>query len=634
MERTIALPYSGLKIFLMLITGMIVWAWAGSHLSIGQDVQVNATVNERTVGTEEVFSYRIQVQGASMGDVSNPQPPLTEGLTLVRSVPSTQQSVSIINGQMQQSVSFEWALRPLGEGEARILPGSVTVQGNEYQVAAIDITVVPQNQRPQRQQRPARRGLLDPFSPLSPPTAQAESEPTEISEEDIFIRTEPSKRTAYQNEQINITYHLYFRDGMQLRQSRLADSWDAEGFWREELDVERRPIPRTVVENGLRYNTIVLKRVAVFPTRTGELRIDPLKIEAEAYIPQRSSDPFDQFFTFRPRYEPVEVSSPAVNINVLPLPENAPESFTGGVGEYTIEARVDRTELEVGEPLQVTLTISGTGNLATLDPPPFDPPGIFELYDPQVNTSINRTGNLIRGTKTLTYVLIPRSNGSFPMPQLELTFFNPNRKEYVSTSPRPTTIKITGDPLAPVTATASRSGLPVDDIAGLLNIPASWQKTNPVPLHRSSLTYIALLLPLLALGGTLVYQRHLSRLSTDVQFARKKRAHPMARKHLKEAQQLLELNNTPAFYSEVERAVLSFIGNRLNIAEKGLTRPQIEGHLKKYNVSEQTRNKLQRLLSECDQVRFAPGTQSTAVMQEALDRTNELIVELDAALPG
>jgi hypothetical protein len=96
----------------------------------------------------------------------------------------------------------------------------------------------------------------------------------------MFIRAVPSKRQAFQNEQITIEYALYFRTGIQLRQSRLADSWDAEGFWREELEIEARPIPQTVVVDGLRYNTIVLKRVAVFPTRTGSLRIDPLRIES------------------------------------------------------------------------------------------------------------------------------------------------------------------------------------------------------------------------------------------------------------------------------------------------------------------------------------------------------------------
>ena len=210
---------------------------------------------------------------------------------------------------------------------------------------------------------------------------------------------------------------------MQLRQSRLADSWDAEGFWREELDVERRPIPKTIVENGLRYNTITLKRVAVFPTRTGELTVDPLKIEVEAYIPSRSGDPFDQFFSFRPRYEPVEVASRSVKIDVSSLPENSPDDFLGAVGAFRVEADVDRAEVQVGEPIEIELTISGTGNMATIEPPNFEPPGVFEQYDPQVKTDINRSGRQITGTKTLTYVLVPRSNGVFQIPQVTLSFF-------------------------------------------------------------------------------------------------------------------------------------------------------------------------------------------------------------------
>ena len=198
--------------------------------------------------------------------------------------------------------------------ERRLFKGpKVTAKGQVYTTKPIAISIVPQSQRPQRTNRQARR---DPFGlRRAPATNQAEAKAPSISKRDIFIRALPSARNVVQNQQVNIEYHLYFREGMQLRQSRLADSWDAEGFWREELDVERRPVPKTVVENGLRYNTIVLKRVAVFPTRTGSLTIDPLRIEAEAYVPNRSADPFDQFFSFRQRYEPVEVASETVKVN-------------------------------------------------------------------------------------------------------------------------------------------------------------------------------------------------------------------------------------------------------------------------------------------------------------------------------
>lgn len=598
--------------------------------AFAQEVSVQASVSETTIGTEDAVNYRIEVKGVSAGEVNTPRPPDATGLALLQSAPSTQQSVSIVNGRMTQSVSYEWAYRAAGEGNATIKSTEVTAKGKTFNTSPIAVTVVPQSERPQRQAR--RRNTFDPFGNLRrAPASPSSNEPAapQIGKKDIFIRALPSARKVVRNQQVNIEYHLYFREGMQLRQSRLADSWDAEGFWREELDVQRRPVPKTVVENGLRYNTIVLKRVAVFPTHTGELTVDPLKIEAEAYVPNRNLDPFDQFFSFRPRYEPVEVASPSVRIDVLPMADESPASFTGAVGSFSLEAKVDRTEIEVGEPVQLELKLSGTGNIATVELPSFDPPGVFEQYDPQIKTAIDRSGNRIRGSKTLTYVLVPRSNGTFQIPEMEMSFFNPDRKRFETIRPRPTAVKVTGTPTSPVATLSASSGLPVDDIAGLLVVPASWNRLDVKPLHQRTWIYGLLIVPLLALVGFFAQHKYAMKLAGDVTYARSKRAHPVARKHLKQAELLLTQNDARAFYEEIERALLSFVGNRLNVAETGMTRHQLDMLLANRNVDAGARSKLIGLLEECDRVRFAPILPNADQMNTACDRVSELIVQLD-----
>ena len=597
-----------------------------------QEVGVTATVSSTTIGTEEGVSYKIEIQGATNNDVERPKAPSATGLVLSQPVPGTQQSMSIVNGRMSQSISFEWVFYPEGEGSAEIGSTQVVAKGKTYTTTPIAITVVPQSQRPQRRQ--TRRDPFGRVSPFGQPSQQPAAPPPAITSKDIFIRAIPSDRKVYRNEQVNIEYHLYYREGMQLRQSRLADSWDAEGFWREELDVERRPIPRTVMQNGLRYNTIVLKRVAVFPTRTGELSVDPLKIEVEAFIPARSADPFDQFFSFRPRYEPVEVTSSPVKIDVSDLPSNAPDDFLGAVGAFRVEARVDQNEVEVGEPIQVELVLSGTGNMATIEPPHFEPPGVFEQYDPQVNTEINRAGQQIRGTKTLTYVLVPRSNGVFQIPQVSLSFFNPERGRYETLNPRPTTVRVNGTPAAVASTVTSATGLPVDDIAGLLTEGASWNKMDPSPIHQSFWAYLLLGVPLLGLVGLFMYQRHADRLTGDQMYARNRRAHPVAKKHLKKAEALLVENNARSFYEEIERALLSFIGNRLNIADKGLTYQQLGQELHRQGVGEDVRTRLMTIMHECDRVRYAPVPPDQEAMNTACDRAYGLIVDLDHVFSG
>jgi hypothetical protein len=195
-------------------------------------------------------------------------------------------------------------------------------------------------------------------------------------------------------------------------------------------------------------------------------------------------------------------------------------------------------------------------------------------------------------------------------------------------------VRVTGTPTAPVAALTASSGLPVDDIAGLLTEARSWKRIGVAPFHRRAWLYTVLALPLVALGGLLVYQRHQARLAVDVTYARNRRAHPVARKHLKQAEILLVENDARAFYHEIERAVLSFVGNRLNVAETGMTHQQLNEMLKQLGVDAGIRNQLFALLQECDRVRFAPLLPDQAEMDTACDRAGALIVQVDEVMEG
>lgn len=599
---------------------------------LAQEITVVARVDQTTIGTAEMVTYSIEVGGAPANEIRTPSPPEASGLALLQSSPSTQSSLSILNGVMEQSYSFRWVYQPLQAGAAQLGSTSVTVGGKVFETEKIDISVVPQSQRPARAARQSTR-RLDPFSSLfrSPfdsvePVEDAPTDPT-----DLFIRAIPSDRSVVQNEQVTIEYQLFFREGVQLRQSRLTDSWDAEGFWREELEVETRPIPQIVIENGKRYNKIVLKRAAVFPTRTGTLTVDSLRIESEAVFPFRSSDPF-QLFSLRSSYRPVKLASPAVTIESTPLPPDAPASFTGAVGSYQLETQIDRTILDVGGSIQFIVTISGTGNLATLDAPDFSPPTAFELYDPQISTRLTRSGRRLSGSKSFTYVMVPRANGTFVLPGVEFTHYDPASGVYRSERSNPIEVIVTGTAPTPLAATATTNGLPVDDVAPPIDDAGHWVSLSQTSLHESPWVYASLLLPMLLLGLTLIYQRHQNRLVADVRYARKRRANPLAKKHLRKAKLLLDSGTKVDYFGELERAVLGFLGNRLNIAERGLTRSQLISQLAGAGVDETLRRRVQSLLELCDRGRFVAGTFEKDDLEKAFEEAASLIVESDLAL--
>jgi len=596
-------------------------------VSARAQVDVHASVDATTIGTEESVSFTITVDGSDGSNVQMPQPPEAEGLVLLQTIPRTQQSVSIVNGQMSRSFGYSWSFRPTAQGTARIGATTITVGDREYHTQPIQVQVVPQDQRP------ARSRAVDPFqalrSPFDPPATEPAPEPDET---DLFIRAVPTQRTAWQNEQVVIEYRLFFREGIQLRQSRLTDSWDAEGFWREELDVETRPIPRIMVENGLRYNTIVLKKAAVFPTRAGDLTVDPLKIESEAMMPFGSRDPFRSLFAMQTRFSPVQLASPEVTIESRPLPDGAPDSFNGAVGAYAMTVTPDKSTLEVGESMQLSVTVTGRGNLATMDAPVLNVPAAFDVYDPDVSTLLDRSSNRLSGSKTFRYILIPRTNGTFEIPPIEFSWFDPDAGRYRTTTSSPLPVTVTGTATSPLSVTATTNGMPVDDFAPLFTESVSWQRSGTPPLHTRWWVWTLLLAPMAVMGGARIWRRHQDRLVKDPRWARGRRAHPLSRKHLKQAMELLQGGDTKGYFEEVERAVLGFVGNRLDVAEKGLTRHQLDALLAERGASEGIRGRLRTLLDLCDRGRFAPASFSPENKEEAFDDASALIPDLDEQL--
>jgi len=580
---------------------------------------VTGRVSSSTIGTEETVAYTLEISNADASDVSSLTPPSAEGLTLVSANPSRSTNMSITNGQVSRSVSYTWHYRPQQEGEAKILETSVSIGDQSFTAQPVTITVVPQSQRPARQNR--RRSPFGGFSLFDDPFT--DEPPPEVTPQDIFIRAAQSTGEAFLNEQITLEYTLYFRPGTSPRNSRQSDSWDAEGFWREDLELPENQTANLVVENGLQYQTVTIRRVAVFPTRAGELSIDPLNIAAEVRPP--NTDPFSSFFSNS--YTTVERASPTINILSKALPSGAPDGFTGAVGQFTITSELNQTELEVGEALQLSVTVEGSGNIALVEAPQPDFPGIFEIYDPEVQVSKTTMGNVIGGRKTFTWLLIPRTNGRFDMPPIEFAFFDPSITEYVVRSSNLDPIIVTGT-VSPSMATASTaSGFPVDDIAVLKRNPL-WISATRSPLYQHLWFYALFIVPLIGLAITAIISHRIKRIETDTAWARNRKAHPLARKHLKTAKQLLKDGDPDQFYAALEQSILGFLGNRLNIFERGLTRMQLDGHLSEFGITDQQRQQLLIFLDTCDAARFAPTPPEKSLMEEHLDQAGQILSSL------
>lgn len=610
----------GLLWILSLVGGLLVVTAPCGAMGQPQDAPtVEAVATPNPVGTEESVTLAIRVRGATLSDIETPDPPLTRNLALQRPTPATERNVSFSDGQLTRSVTFRWTYEPVRAGAARIYPVTVTIRGEPFETATVDLEVIPQSQRSTRSPAGSAHGSATP-PPRTPPRSSSPAS-SSIAAQDLFIRAQPSTRRVFQNEQLTVTYRLYFRSGIQLRHSRLASAWDAAGFWREELDVESRPIPRTTTLNGQSYQTIVLKRAALFPTRAGSLRVDPLEIKTEARAAHRYGRT-TPFYTPRDTYKSVTRASEALTVRAAPLPRGAPATFNGAVGSFALRATLDSTTVRTGQPVRLRVHIEGSGNIATLQPPAVAPPSGVEVYDPKEQTTIRRGSTRVTGRKTFTYVLVPQTSGTYALDPVTFAYFDPEQEQYRTIRATPPPLRVIGETPEAAVSTTGR-GLPVGDVAGLMPSAARWVQTDRPPLYRSPWAYAAVLAPLLALAGLIAARRKRPAPPTPP---------PDETTSLAAARQHMQQYDPEACYDAIERTVLGFIGQRLDAPVTGWTRPELDDRLAAHDIPPRARAALFELLDVCDQARYSPARSSEQAMESAIHRAEQLIEFLDPRL--
>lgn len=585
------------------------------------EVSITAAAQPSEVGTAGTVRFEVRVKGVPLSAIETPEPPATANLVLKQSTPVTQRRLSFNSGRLQRRVTFVWRYRPMRVGIGRIRPTPLRIKGERYETQEVRVRIVPQSQvsRQAPQGHAAQKG----------DEAGDAVRPPRLGPRDLFIRATASADTVYQNEQVTAEYRLFFRPSIRLRRSRMADAWDATGFWREELDVDARPTPEMQTLQGESYKTIVLKRVALFPTRPGRLTVAPLRIETQARA-QPQLDGRDEPIA-RSQYESVTLASDTLAIQVRPLPSEAPPAFDGAVGQFSLEAALSATRVSVGTGVDLTARLEGRGNLATLSPPLVEAPPEMTAYDPTVESQVDRSGAAVRGTKTFTVPLVPQANGHHTLPPVQFAYFDPEAGQYEVLRAGGAEVRATGT-AGPQATSQVANGLPIGDIAGLMTAAGKWGATDRTPLYAQPWAYGAVALPVLLAAGGMAWRR---RRRPEVP-APPDTSLANARERLNEARAARTDGDVRAVYDAVEAAVLGVLDRRLNLpqAASRMTIDDLDRRLAHRDVPEAVRTALRTLLDTCHQMQFTPARPSDADMARALDRADTLLHRLDEALPA
>ena len=188
--------------------------------------------------------------------------------------------------------------------------------------------------------------------------------------------------------------------------------------------VEKLPdSPTTTTRiNGRTYHVDEYVR-RLYPQKTGKILIQPAQLK----LPIKGN--------------PKTLKTKPIALNVHPLPEiGKPANFNGAVGEYTISTSVDRRKLEVRNALTLSVTITGTGNINTVTSPKLTPMIGFRT-DPPILAQRNSTN-----TRIYQYAIIPLKSGILQLPEIEFSYFNPNKHTYQTSKTETISLNVTPNP--------------------------------------------------------------------------------------------------------------------------------------------------------------------------------------------
>jgi hypothetical protein len=417
--------------------------------------RVSARLSTTNVAVGDVVVLEISVQQAS-GSVQIGSAQLPAGLVLMGTQDFTQTQITLPGGRTQTR-RRDYTLQAAAPGRYRIGPVQITIDNRAYRTNVVELVV----------------------------TGTARPRSVE-SGDDVWLKATMQPETVYVGQQSTLTVEAGFSEDVRVRLTRppVFDTPSPTGFWVQDVPGGVRAQQRIV--NG-RWAEIQSMQKAYFPLTAGRY----------AFAPARAIIDVREGFLFAPETREVRSASP--KLTVLPLPEQGkPSDFKGAVGQYQVRAMLGQDTVAVGEAAQLTIELSGIGNMKAA-PPPVLPaiPGV-EQFAPTEEATVEFDGATVRGTKRFQWVIIPGSAGTISIPSASYSFFDPVARSYQTTRTAPLTLHV-------VASTASGAG---DDDAGTtLHALRTRPEHASLQWIRTRWFLFAQALPLLAVLLTLLVRR-------------------------------------------------------------------------------------------------------------------------------
>lgn len=595
---------------------IVLFVAAGISVSHAQDISLTLSVDKTALTTNDSINVTVTVNG--LANTPQPQLPNLEKFNLIFG-PSISTRTSIVNGVVSVSRGFTYVLKPMVVGKLTIGAFTLEHDGATYRSNEITVDVLDKSASRQLQNNADAANL----------------------NKKIFVELVTDKKEAYIYEQVVLTFRLYYQKGLPVADLEYVEP-DTRNFIKENMGKQKQ---YEVVRNGIIYNVIELN-MAIFPVVSGELKILPAKALCNIIVKSRrklsnnvfTDSFFDDFFVGDQKKYPVHRVTDAITMPVKPLPEaGKPSDFKGTVGKFALDVEAKPAKLNVGDPVTLTINVTGAGNIQTISEPVLQhfSEKDFKVYPSETETVITSRKNGIKGKRSFSKVIEPRNVDVSQTPAVSFSFFDPESGKYKTVVSGPVAIDVGAvSAESPIRLYVRESAAEKNNVSIITRdiLPnmadlTDFEDAND-PIYKSPLLIAIFFAPLVAVIASIFAQKRRQKLTTDVGFARSRRARSAAIKALGSLDSGTA-DDVTATYSRLSNTVTNFLADKLNTTSASITAHNVADILKERNIRTDIADRVVTLLDLCDYGRFAKDSAVGKGINDAVASATELINKLD-----
>ena len=576
---------------------------APSRVAAGENFRIAYTIN-----TQDVADFKAGNIPSAIEVIAGPYT-------------SSQSSYQMMNGHTSSSssITYTYTLYATKNGTYTISPAKAVVHGKTITSPALKISVV---------------GTAKPTASGAPKLHDYDNDDdavraagSKISGNDLFIKVSASKRRVREQEPVLLSYKVYSLVELTQLNGKMPD---LNGFHTQEVKLPTQKSFHLERLNGKNYKCVTWSQYVMYPQMSGELKIPSIKFDGIVVQRNRSVDPFEAIFNGGSGYVELkkEIEAPGLTLQVDPLPAR-PENFSGGVGNFTISAQLNKKEAKTGEPLNLRIVVSGSGNLKLLKAPIVNFPKSFDKYDVKVTDKTHLTTNGIEGNMIYDFLAVPQQIGKYDIPPTEFVFYDTKKQQYHTIRTQRFSLKIEKG-----TGTSSEMSKFEEeqnkDIRPIMQGPAVMMKAKRM-FFTSALWFILLFVIVAATVAIFVVLRQRQEIYSDSRRLRGSKANKVATRRLKLAGKLMEECRQNEFYDEVLHALWGYVSDKLGISAEQLTRQNIAETLNRRTVNAETVDSFIAAIDECDYELYEPGY-SKVNISKTYEMAVKAIMDIEATM--